>query len=100
MHKKEINKVLREYWSIVYRGKDIDEIFIKAEKATTGAKSYDYRVVMKQGDTGVKMKRSRVDLHFDCEGLTYILLSHLELDMRGRCSRGQKVRRSFFFTIL
>ena len=70
--------MLKEYWSIVYRGKDIDEvrvgyflgvvyqwfqfsptpidhraqIFIRAEKATSGAKSYDYRVVMKQGDTG------------------------------------------------
>lgn len=65
---KEINEVLNEYWRTTYHGKDIDEIRIVSDPATVSGKgrlSYNYRVVMKQGDT--------------------------ELDMRGRCSAGQKV---------
>lgn len=63
----EINKVIRELWQKTYRNPDIDHIAIvsDAESATSTGRSYNYRVVM----------RNREE----------------ELDMRGRCSAGQKV---------
>ena len=62
----DINKTIKELWQKTYRGVDIDYIQIKAdtESATTRS-SYNYRVVMYVGGA--------------------------ELDMRGRCSAGQKV---------
>lgn len=59
----EINKVVKELWQKTYRNRDIDCIQIKAD--ADGAKSYAYRVVMQAGGA--------------------------ELEMRGRCSAGQKV---------
>lgn len=63
---EEINRTIKELWQRVYRNQDIDYIQIRAEADTTSAKrSYNYRVVMSAGGA--------------------------ELDMRGRCSAGQKV---------
>jgi len=63
---KEINSVLKNLWQTIYRGKDIEYIQIKSEEATTSKKkSYEYSVVMRAGDS--------------------------EMDMRGRCSAGQRV---------
>ena len=71
----QINRIIKELWQRVYRNSDIDYIRIvsddeKAPASTSGTstrvlRSYNYRVVMKVGDA--------------------------ELDMRGRCSAGQKV---------
>ena len=66
----DINKVVKELWQRTYRGQDIDYIQIrsdaeKQEGKSGGKSSYNYRVVM------------------ICNGA--------ELDMRGRCSAGQKV---------
>jgi DNA repair protein RAD50 len=62
----DINKTIKELWQKTYRGVDIDYIQIKADtEATTTKSSYNYRVVMYVGGA--------------------------ELDMRGRCSAGQKV---------
>lgn len=65
----EINRILRELWNQTYKGTDIDGIEIKCDvtKQVRG-RSYNYRVVM--------YKKSS------------------ELDMRGRCSAGQKVLTS------
>jgi DNA repair protein RAD50 len=63
---EEINKVVRELWQRTYRGQDIDSIQIRSDsEGTTGRSSYNYRVVM--------------------------LCGGAELEMRGRCSAGQKV---------
>ena len=63
---EEINKVVRELWQRTYRGQDIDSIQIRSDSdTTTGRSSYNYRVVM--------------------------LCGGAELEMRGRCSAGQKV---------
>ena len=63
---EEINQTIKELWQRTYRNQDIDSIQIRAEADTTSARrSYNYRVVMHVGGT--------------------------ELDMRGRCSAGQKV---------
>jgi DNA repair protein RAD50 len=79
----EINSSIAELWSLTYKGTDIEKIEIKSDMSdvgedgavipvapTTGrtSKSYNYRVVMTK--------------------------SGRELDMRGRCSAGQKVLAS------
>ena len=71
---REINKIVRELWQLIYKGQDIDMIRLESgeeEGAAATAKatrSYNYRVVMCKGDT--------------------------PLDMRGRCSAGQRVLAS------
>ncbi|XP_026327377.1 DNA repair protein RAD50 isoform X2 [Hyposmocoma kahamanoa] len=65
---EHINLIIREMWRKIYRGNDIDYIEIKTEgsiSADSERRKYDYRVV--QSKNGV------------------------EIDMRGRCSAGQKV---------
>ena len=61
----EINLILRDLWMSTYRGHDIDCIQICSDEKTDKRGSYHYRVVMIRGDS--------------------------QLDMRGRCSAGQKV---------
>ena len=76
---KVVNKIIRELWLQVYRGNDIDYIEIKTDddgNVQAGAdkrKTYSYRVVMVKNDT--------------------------ELDMRGRCSAGQKVLASLIIRL-
>ncbi|PAA60343.1 hypothetical protein BOX15_Mlig019249g1 [Macrostomum lignano] len=65
----EVNKLIRDLWRATYRGSDIDYIEIRSDEDTSGVtksrRQYNYRVVM-------------------CK-------SGAEMDMRGRCSAGQKV---------
>ncbi|GAA5827048.1 hypothetical protein JCM3770_002453 [Rhodotorula araucariae] len=73
---KEINDTIADLWTKTYQGTDIDKIMIKsdAEGKTTGtARSYNYRVVMFKDTT--------------------------EMDMRGRCSAGQKVLASIIIRL-
>ncbi|XP_072044282.1 DNA repair protein RAD50.L-like [Amphiura filiformis] len=74
-HKQQmgkINRIIRDLWQKTYKGDDIDYIEICSEDTVTGAikarRTYNYRVVMVKGETS--------------------------LDMRGRCSAGQKVLAS------
>jgi DNA repair protein RAD50 len=63
---EEINRIIDELWRSTYQGTDVDSIMIRSENETQkGNKSYNYRVVMVKQDA--------------------------EMDMRGRCSAGQKV---------
>ncbi len=69
----EVNKVIKELWETIYRGEDIETIeIVSGEEGSTtaarAARSYNYRVVMKKGD--------------------------VPLDMRGRCSAGQRMLAS------
>ncbi|KAJ1605757.1 DNA repair protein RAD50 [Cryptosporidium canis] len=78
----EINRTIKELWNVTYKGHDIDYIAIrsdaedndedftadtnqKSSRSPSGTKSFNYRVVMIQNG--------------------------VELDMKGRCSAGQKV---------
>jgi len=74
---REINSVLKELWQQTYRGKDIDFIEIVSEIGSTAAtkrrKTYNYNVVMHQGDA--------------------------KLPMRGRCSAGQRVLASLLIRL-
>jgi DNA repair protein RAD50 len=71
---EEINEILKDYWRTVYQGQDIDEIYIKSAHVTEDSRrSYTYSVMMKQGD--------------------------IELEMRGRCSTGQRVIASLLIRL-
>lgn len=67
---EEINKIIKELWSLTYRGEDITNIRITSDqdKKSRAKASYNYRVVMIKGTT--------------------------ELDMIGRCNAGQRVLAS------
>ncbi|CAH0490696.1 unnamed protein product [Peronospora farinosa] len=66
---EEINTIIRSLWQITYKGQDIDTIELVSGQqegvVSKAARSYDYRVVMKKAGASI--------------------------DMRGRCSAGQKV---------
>ena len=67
----QINSIISELWRRTYRGSDIDLIQLRSEddeSSSVARRSYKYRVVMKRGNN--------------------------ELDMRARCSAGQKVLAS------
>jgi len=66
----DINKIIRELWTLTYKGEDIYNIELVSgqDGASKAAKSYNYRVVMSKGNT--------------------------QMDMRGRCSAGQRVLAS------
>lgn len=73
---QEINKIVHDLWTRTYRGMDIDTVHICSDNeggSSDSARSYKYRVVMVKGDT--------------------------ELDMRGRCSAGQKVLTSLIIRL-
>jgi DNA repair protein RAD50 len=66
---EEINQIIEELWKHAYQGTDVDTIRIRSDNETAkGNRSYNYRVVMVKQD--------------------------VEMDMRGRCSAGQKVLAS------
>lgn len=74
MKMDEINTIIEELWRKTYRGTDVDTIMIRADNETGRAnRSYNYRVVM--------VKRGA------------------EMDMRGRCSAGQKVLASIIIRL-
>ncbi|ANB11275.1 MRX complex DNA-binding subunit [Sugiyamaella lignohabitans] len=63
---KEINAIIDELWKKTYTGTDVDTIMIRSDhESSRGNRTYNYRVSMIKDDA--------------------------ELDMRGRCSAGQKV---------
>ncbi|KEF56261.1 DNA repair protein RAD50 [Exophiala aquamarina CBS 119918] len=71
---EEINSIIEELWRKTYRGSDVDTIMIRADNEMgRGNRSYNYRVVMVKRDA--------------------------EMDMRGRCSAGQKVLASIIIRL-
>lgn len=72
---EDINRIIDELWKRTYSGADVDTIQLRSEEVGTGVKvkSYNYRVVMFKQDA--------------------------ELDMRGRCSAGQKVIASIIIRL-
>lgn len=75
MKMEDINRILGELWRQTYKGTDVDTISIKSDVnvQAKGNRSYNYRVVMYKQDS--------------------------ELDMRGRCSAGQKVLTSILIRL-
>ncbi|XP_017054346.1 DNA repair protein RAD50 [Drosophila ficusphila] len=75
---EKINRLIREYWRMIYRGNDIDYIQVKTDEVSTDAsadrrKTYNYRVVQSKNNT--------------------------EIEMRGRCSAGQRVLASLIIRL-
>lgn len=72
---QDINRIIDELWKRTYSGTDVDSIQIRSDEVNTNVKgkSYNYRVVMYKQDA--------------------------ELDMRGRCSAGQKVLASIIIRL-
>eukprot|EP00049_Salpingoeca_infusionum_P003750 m.70481 g.70481 ORF g.70481 m.70481 type:complete len:1301 (-) comp12259_c0_seq8:731-4633(-) len=73
-----INQTIKEMWQKTYRGNDIDYIAIDSNASTAASdtlkkRSFNYKVVMVKGNT--------------------------RLDMRGRCSAGQKVLASIIIRL-
>ncbi|KAH0495002.1 hypothetical protein TgHK011_008578 [Trichoderma gracile] len=68
MKMAEVNRIAGELWQTTYQGTDIDTILIRSSTEATSRRTYDYRLVMVKQDA--------------------------EMDMRGRCSAGQKVLAS------
>jgi len=66
----EINKIIRELWTLTYKGEDITSIQIVSgqDSSSRANRSYNYRIVMEKGNA--------------------------TMDMRGRCSAGQRVLAS------
>lgn len=77
MKMDEINKIIRDLWRNTYKGNDIETIEIRSDEDESALmkrrRSYNYRVVMIKGDA--------------------------VLDMRGRCSAGQKVLASLIIRL-
>ncbi|KAK9464743.1 AAA domain-containing protein [Lipomyces arxii] len=71
---EEINRIIDELWKKTYSGTDVDTIMIRSDDESEKAnRSYNYRVCMVKQD--------------------------VELDMRGRCSAGQKVLASIIIRL-
>ncbi|KAH8813273.1 DNA repair protein Rad50 [Xylogone sp. PMI_703] len=71
---EEINRIAGELWQSTYQGTDVDTILIRSENENASSKrSYNYRVCMVKQDA--------------------------EMDMRGRCSAGQKVLASIIIRL-
>ena len=75
---RDINRQLADFWKMTYKGSDIETIEIKSdqEKAShqSRLRSYNYRVVLMTKDG-------------------------TELDMKGRCSAGQRVLSSIIIRL-
>ncbi|KAL5962422.1 DNA repair protein RAD50, partial [Taenia solium] len=90
----EVNKIIRELWRTTYRGNDIDHIKICSEEEPLAAnvnasrtrRTYNYRVVMVKANSNPVLtgggKQAR------------LASTETQIDMRGRCSAGQKVLAS------
>jgi len=71
---QDINGIIDELWKKCYQGTDVDTIMIRADNESQRKdRSYNYRVVMVKQDA--------------------------EMDMRGRCSAGQKVLASIIIRL-
>lgn len=71
---EEINRIIEELWQKTYKGTDVDTVLIRSDNETArGNRSYNYRVCMVKGDA--------------------------EMDMRGRCSAGQKMLASIIIRL-
>ena len=74
MKMSEVNRIAGELWQSTYQGTDIDTILIRSDnESNTGKRNYNYRLCMVKQDT--------------------------EMDMRGRCSAGQKVLASIIIRL-
>lgn len=70
---EEINRIIEELWRKTYQGTDVDSILIRSDNDSARGSTYNYRVCMIKSD--------------------------VEMDMRGRCSAGQRVLASIIIRL-
>lgn len=82
---EQINRSIKDFWKLTYKGKDIDTIEIKSDVDKTASRfhSFNYRIVFHNFEYPPTFHRD----------------SGTELDMRGRCSAGQKVLGSLLIRL-
>jgi DNA repair protein RAD50 len=74
MKMEEINRIAGELWQSTYQGTDVDTILIRSDaENTSNRRNFNYRVCMVKQDA--------------------------EMDMRGRCSAGQRVLASIIIRL-
>lgn len=74
MKMEEINRIAGELWQSTYQGTDVDTILIRSDvENASNRRNYNYRVCMVKQDA--------------------------EMDMRGRCSAGQRVLASIIIRL-
>ncbi|KAL4469332.1 hypothetical protein ABPG72_005968 [Tetrahymena utriculariae] len=95
---EQINKCIADTWKKIYQGQDIVKVEIKAEEAEgKGKKIYNYRIVM--------FIYEQTKNNYFVSFLTKIFFNSekdkdlKEIDMKGRCSAGQKVLASIIIRL-
>lgn len=114
MKMEEINKIIRELWQQTYRGQDIDYISIHSDSEGAGTRSYSYRVWKSFSNCSPLLFffyyywASRtfyslliVILFVSVTFFIQVVMQtgDAELEMRGRCSAGQKVSDHWTLTL-
>ena len=88
---EEINKLINYYWSMTYKGNDIKYIEIRSDYEKIGkSRNYNYKIVF--GINRNYNNNSRKNNNNNNEEIE-------ELDMRGRCSAGQKILASIIIRL-
>eukprot|EP00850_Spirogloea_muscicola_P018610 SM000172S03083 [mRNA] locus=s172:238718:247159:+ [translate_table: standard] len=91
---EEINKIIKELWQQTYRGQDIDYIEIRSDAEGQGTRSYAYRAAALLANTDSALLVPPFGMH-----KVVMKSGDAELDMRGRCSAGQKVLASLIIRL-
>lgn len=87
----EINKIIKELWHRVYRGRDIDYIAIRSDAEDSAAAA-------QEGDT----THAHVEVGRTTRSYNYrvvMVCGEAEMEMRGRCSAGQRVLASLIIRL-
>lgn len=100
---EQINKIIRELWKTTYQGTDIDYIEIKTEDPDDPDNNTKAAAATKRGRddfaadseivTGADKSKRKVDYS------VVMVKGGVEMEMRGRCSAGQKVLASLIIRL-
>jgi len=89
MKMSEINKIVRELWMKVYKGRDIDYIAIRSDAEDSEDKDGGAAPAVAESGRAVRSYNYRV----------VMVCGEAEMDMRGRCSAGQRVLASLIIRL-
>jgi DNA repair protein RAD50 len=94
----QINMIIRELWKATYRGNDIDYIEIKTDDMESAAGADKRRVCNYKVTSFFLFSFQNDFLRHLC--LKVVMCKNdTEMDMRGRCSAGQKVLASLIIRL-
>lgn len=89
----EINTIIRDLWTLTYKGEDITSIALVSgqDSGSRSSRSYNYRVAMTKGNTQLDMRGTY------CQSAFFSSLQGKLISppfRSGRCSAGQRVLAS------